>query len=99
MIVLGLIVFMGVLGLTLAPVIWLYLPEILAPHQMPLIVGSVWMFAALVTLLFPIIRDELLGGNPGMMFLFFGLWCYLSILFNQKFMVETMGKTEKDIRQ
>jgi len=93
MIVLGLSVFMGVLGLTLAPVIWLYFPEIIAPKQMPFIVGTVWLFAALVTLLFPIIRDDILGGNPGTMFLFFGLWCCISFLINAKFMVETKGKT------
>lgn len=54
-ILLGLVIFMANFGLSLGPVVWLYIPEIVQPNIVPFSTGVNWGGAALVMLLFPII--------------------------------------------
>lgn len=64
---------------------------------MPYIVSFNWISYGLIAYLFPIVTESVLGGNPGNIFIFFGLICVLSAVLFWKFMIETKDKTEKDI--
>ena len=50
----GLFMFMAVFGLSLGPVVWLYIPEIVQPKIVPYSTASNWISASLVIILFPI---------------------------------------------
>lgn len=93
LIIVGLFVFMGNFGLSLGPVVWLYVPEIVEPEVVPFTTAANWISASLIVILFPIVSDHLLSGNPSALFLFFGVWCLGSVVFNQRFVVETQNKT------
>jgi hypothetical protein len=97
MIIFGLFIFMAIFGMTLGPVVWLYIPEIVNPKVIPVSTMFNWIANLLIVLLFPIIRSSLPGQNPAMMFVFFGAWCMASFFFNAKFLIETKGKKEKEI--
>ncbi len=84
-------------GLSLGPVVWLYIPEVVQPNIVPFSTGANWGAAALVMLLFPIIKDALPNDNPAPLFLFFCAWCVASFVINAKYLIETKGKTEKEI--
>jgi MFS family permease len=99
LILLGLFLFMAVFGLSLGPVVWLYIPEIVQPKIVPYSTASNWISASLVIILFPIATDDLLNGNPGVLFIFFTAWCLGSFVFNYFYVLETKDKTEKAIRE
>jgi SP family arabinose:H+ symporter-like MFS transporter len=96
-ILLGLIVFMGGFGLTLGPVVWIYLPEVAQPKILSLATAANWGGCSLVMLTFPIITKMLPGQNPGPIFLFFCLWSVGSYFFNKRYVLETQNKGEKQI--
>lgn len=58
-ILIGLIVFMATFGLSLGPVVWVLIPEIIEPEKVPIAVGSNWASAAIVMILFPILNSAL----------------------------------------
>jgi MFS family permease len=91
------IYFMANFGLSLGPIIWLYIPEIVKPSFLPYSTMTNWAFLALVILLFPIIKARLPHQNPALIFLFFSFWSAISVLINQKFVVETMNKNSAQI--
>ena len=99
LILFGLVVFMANFGLSLGPVVWLYIPEVVQPNIVPFSTGINWTGAALVMLLFPIIKKALPNENPGYLFFFFSVWCVGSFLINAKFTIETKGKSEKEISE
>lgn len=80
----GLFIFMAVFGLSLGPVVWLYIPEIVQPNIVPFSTMANWISAFLIMLLFPPLVDAI---GYGTVFLFYGGWCIGSFLFNQKFVV------------
>ena len=90
----GLIIFMADFGLSLGPIVWLYIPEIVEPQIIPFTTLSNWAAAAVVMFLYPILSNSL-GSGP--VFLFFGLWCLISFFINQKYVIETKGKIQKEI--
>ena len=49
---------------------WIYIAEVVEPRYMALAAGAQWIGAAIVILSFPIITDNLLGGNPWMLYIF-----------------------------
>ena len=51
----GLFMFMAAFGLSLGPVVWLYIPEIVQPKIIPYSTASNWISASIVIILFPII--------------------------------------------
>jgi len=65
------------------------------PNIVPFSTGVNWAGAALVMLLFPIIKSMLPNKNPAYLFLFFAAWCVGSFLLNAKYAIETKGKSEK----
>ncbi len=93
MILIGLFFYMAVFGLSLGPVVWLYIPEIVQPRIVAYSTTSNWICASLVIILFPIITDNVLDKNPGILFLFFTVWCICSVVFNYFFVLETKDKT------
>lgn len=99
MILIGLFFYMAVFGLSLGPVVWLYIPEIVQPKIVPYSTASNWISASLVIILFPIITDNILDKNPGILFVFFTVWCTGSVVFNYFFVLETKDKTERMIKE
>jgi SP family arabinose:H+ symporter-like MFS transporter len=87
----GLIIFMGNFGLSLGPIVWLYIPEILEPSRIAISTMANWASASLVTIMFPIIDHAM--GAPTYIFLFFAIYCTIAFFFSQKFVIETKGKT------
>lgn len=55
----GLIFFMTCFGLTLGPVVWIYLSEIAQPNILSLAIAANWVTCSLVMLFFPIIKKQL----------------------------------------
>lgn len=56
-----------------------------------------WLAAAFVTFIYPILVE--LVGNPSLMFLIFTANVTVGYLLNEKWMIETKGKTEWQIRK
>ena len=54
---------MGNFGISLGPVVWLYIPEIVQANIIPFSTGVNWAAAACCMLLFPIIKDILPDQN------------------------------------
>ena len=93
LILVGYFIFMFMFGLSQGPVIFLYVPEIVNPQFVSIASFANWATAAVISILFPILSDAF--GTPAPIFTFFAVWCFISLLFNQKVLVETKGKTEK----
>lgn len=97
LIVTGLVSYMANFGLTIGPVSWLYIPEVVQPFFIPYATLANWIGASITMILFPILKDVLQDKNPAPLFLFFALWALFSYVVNLKFMIETKGKTEQQI--
>ena len=54
LIIIGLVIFMANFGLSLGPIVWLYIPEIVEPEIIPFSTLSNWASAALIMIFFPI---------------------------------------------
>ena len=98
LIIFGLFFFMGVFGLTLGPISWLYISETIEPKYMPIATCANWCSSSLVILLFPIIKQNVLGGNPGLLFVFFTCWSIAAFIVNRFFLLETKDKTQLQIK-
>lgn len=99
LVLVGLFLYMGVFGVSLGPVVWLYIPEIVQPKIVPFSTATNWICASLVIILFPILTDSILDNNPAILFLFFAIWCAVSLVFNMKYLIETKDKSEKVIQE
>lgn len=97
LVIVSLYVFMISFGFTLGPVVWLYIPEIVPATIVPFTTLSNWAGASITIIIFPILGTAI--GNSGYLFFVFSLWCLASILVNHKWVVETMGKTERQIKR
>ena len=58
-ILIGLALFMANFGLTLGPVIWLYIPEIVQPSLVGVATGVNWLGASITMILFPILQEAM----------------------------------------
>lgn len=96
-IILGLIVSRSVFSLTIGPITWLYLPEIVEPRVTGTATMLNWITAAGVSFIYPIVVE--LVGNPSLMFFFFGAYVLFGYFLNKSLMVETKGKAEWEIRK
>ena len=65
---------------------------------MPLVIVIYWFSASFTAILFPIVRIYVFDGNPGPIFLFFGIYTLFSLLISHFVLVETKGKKEYEIR-
>jgi len=91
--------YMANFNTSLGPIVWMYIPEIVEPSFLPFSTMVNWGFSAICILLFPIIKARLPGANPAPMFMFFALWSLGAFLVNKKYVVETKGKTEGQIKE
>lgn len=83
--------------MTLGPVVWLYLPEIVEPEVTGVATMLNWMTAALVAFFYPLLVK--LTGNPSFIFILFSIFVFTGYLVNKKWMVETRNKPEWQIRK
>lgn len=97
LVIVSLYVFMISFGFTLGPVVWLYIPEIVPATIVPYTTLSNWAGASITIILFPILGTAI--GNNGYLFFIFSVWCLISLGVNHKYVIETMGKTERQIRR
>jgi MFS transporter, SP family, sugar:H+ symporter len=93
----GIFLYMIAFGLSLGPVIFLYIPEVISPRQVSYTITVMWIAATIAVTLFPILTNDVLNGNPGVLFFFSAGVCFLSIFPIYFWLVETKDKTEKQI--
>lgn len=91
-----LMVYMIVYGISLGPVVWLYVPEIIPAKIVPFATMMNWFGCSLCVMFTPIAISAN-NDNPYPVFFFFGAITFLFYLFNLVYMVETKGKSTKEI--
>ncbi len=89
-----LMIYMIIYGISLGPVVWLYVPEIIPAKIVPFATMMNWFGCSLCVMFTPIAIDAN-NGNPYPVFFFFGAITFVFFLFNLVFMVETKGKSKK----
>ncbi len=99
LILLALFYYMANFGLSLGPIVWMYIPEIVRPGFLPYSTMVNWGGSALCILFFPIIKARLPGENPGGLFLFFAIWSAGAYYVNRRYVIETRNKTGDQIYQ
>lgn len=53
----GLFLYMAMFSISLGPVVWLYIPEVIQPKIIPFTTAMNWTSAALVIFLFPVVTN------------------------------------------
>jgi SP family arabinose:H+ symporter-like MFS transporter len=81
-----LIIYNLIYGISLGPVVWLYVPEIVPSKVVPLATVMNWFGCSLCVIFTPIVIN-LNGGNPASVFFFFGGITLLFFIMNTLFMV------------
>jgi len=90
---------MFVFGATLGSTLWLYTAEICEPSYIILATAITWIFASIIIILFPILKNMVEKQSPVYLFLFFFIWTALSFIVNHKVLLETKGKTLHQIQE
>lgn len=91
-----LIFYMFVYGISLGPVVWLYVPEIIPAKIVPFATLMNWFGASICVIFTPIaINDH--DGNPYPVFFFFGGITFIFFFINTFLMKETKGLTSLQI--
>lgn len=107
LVMIGLFVYMAVFGSTLGPVVWLYIPEIVEDKIVPITTAFNWACSSIVIILVPILTSsstshetETNYSNMKVSILFFTFmaWCFVSFVFNWKYVIESQNKTFRDIQ-
>lgn len=86
-----------VFSLSLGPIVWLYVVEILQPNFVPIATMVNWITVGVVNTLYPILCEAM--GGPAYPFLIFSVYTLAGFLVNRAVLVETAGKTEVQIRK
>lgn len=89
-IVCGLCVCRWIFSMTLGPVVWLYLPEIVEPGVTGVATMINWTTAAMVAFAYPLFVE--LTGSPSLIFCLFSAFVFAGYTINKKWMVETKDK-------
>lgn len=89
------VLFMLVYGLTIGPVVWLYVPEIIPAKYVPLATFMNW-FASCITIIAPPFVIEAVG-SPYPVFFFYGALTLSFFIFNYFRIVETKNLTAVEI--
>jgi hypothetical protein len=95
----GLFIYTAMFGVSLGPVVWLYIPEVVEAKFIPFTTATNWICASIVIILFPILTDNVLDGNPAILFLFFAAYCLCSFIFHEKFLIESKEKNHSEIQE
>lgn len=89
------ILFMIGYALSIGPVVWPYVPELMPAKYVPFASSMNWIAAAICTIATPYVLDAV--GSPYPVFFFFAGILLLFFFFNAKFLVETKGLTPSQI--
>lgn len=83
-------------GLSLGPVVWLYLPEILPEKGVSIAALANWVGCLIIGLCFPIVKDAIkIQGT----FLIFLACCVASLIYIALWVKETKGKSGEEIEE
>lgn len=82
-------------GMTLGPLVWAYLPEVVPYRIIPLAQSMNWVIDCFTLPLPGVIIAH--HGNPWPLFFTFFLWDFMSIFVNHFIIVETKSKTTSEI--
>lgn len=85
-----LILYMLLFGLTLGPITWLYIPEIIPANMVPYATVDNWVAATIVYSMTPMVVGAF-DGNPSVLFFIFTGLTFTFFVINALFMVETKG--------
>lgn len=85
----SIMIFMILFGLTLGPVVWLYVPEIIPPRFVPFATCINWIGCSLTLVIAPIIMESTNSSYP--IFFMFGGYCLIFSVLNFFTLVETKG--------
>lgn len=80
--------------LTMGPITWLYIPEVVQPPTVPYTTMTNWAFASCIISLYPIVGEKLGAG----IFVIFGICTLVFFFICLGVMVETKNKVESEIR-
>lgn len=86
-------------GISIGPITWLIMSEILQPHLVSIGGACNWIALASVNVLFPLLLDINDHGNPWFAFLCFSLIVFVAIGINTYTIIETAHKSELQIRK
>ena len=75
----------GAFSLSIGPVVWLYLPEIVEPSTTGIATMLNWLAAAFVSFAYPVAVE--LTGSPSLVFFVFAIIVGSGYWFNRKLMV------------
>jgi hypothetical protein len=74
-------------GLTIGPVTFLYIPEIIEPNMMPVIMMLYCLLMAFLMMFYPLVKHYLFNDNAGPAFIFFGVYSLVSIIISSYLLV------------
>ena len=87
MVIGGLVVYMGNLTTTLAPIVWIFAAELVQPWLAPYAILFNWLGAAFVMFFFPIVTNLMPEQNPASLFVFFGIYSLIAFIFDHHFVI------------
>ena len=86
-------------AISISPITWLYIPEIVQPPLIPFTTIVNWCSAYLIVFLFPIIQENSVNKDTPYLFLFFALCMVVHTVVLWVVMQETRYKNESEIRE
>lgn len=89
------ILFMIGYALSIGPVVWPYVPELMPVKYVPYASSMNWIAAAICTIATPYILDAV--GSPYPVFFFFGAVLLIFFAINAKYLIETKGLTPSQV--
>ena len=89
------LLFMIAYALSIGPVVWPYVPELMPIKYVPFASSMNWIAAAICTIATPYILDAV--GSPYPVFFFFGGILLIFLALNMKLLVETKGLTPTQV--
>lgn len=81
----SLIIFMAIFGLSLGPIVWLYIPEILEPELISISTLVNWSSASVIVISFPILRE--MFGSCTYLFFFYAVYSTCGFFLSQKYVI------------
>lgn len=73
--------------LSIGPIMWLYLPEIVQPNKIPYAITLNWLVGSLILFLFPIVRGSCGNRDCPQIFVFFAFCMFIGSVICYVFMV------------
>ena len=89
------LLFMISYGVTIGPIVWLYVPEIIPAKIVPVATFMNWFGCSICIIATPFVIDAV--GSPYPVFFAFGAITLFFFIFNYSMLIETEGLTRKQI--